>query len=261
MDDRTVGRVLRALRHRLGWRRHDLSIRSGVSRSVISDLEAGRLGPHAVEGLRAVTASLRATLSISVTVPGGDLRRLLDADHARLQDHWKRVLELHRWTVLVEVTFNHYGERGSIDLLVWQPGLRILLVTEIKTVIVDVQDLLATLDRKRRVAPTLVAARGWRPRAVIPALFVADGTTARRRIAEHASLFDAFDIRGRAAIAWLRRPTSSGQLPTGLLCFTKLPPAGSGDRRRAGRQRVRVSAVDPRSKSGSSAGRDGSRTA
>lgn len=247
MDDQTIGRVLRALRHRLGWRQQDLSIRSGVSRSVISDIEAGRIGPHALEALRAVVAGLRAAVSISVTVPGGDLRRLLDADHARLQDHWKRLLDRHRWTVLVELTFNHYGERGSIDLLAWQPALRLLLVVEIKTIIVDVQDLLASLDRKRRVSSTLAAARGWRPRAVIPALFIADGTTARRRIADHASLFDAFDLRGRAAIAWLRDPDAAGQVPAGVLCFTKLPSARSDDCRRAGRRRIRRAVANPRS--------------
>ncbi|MGQ0608605.1 MAG: hypothetical protein ACT4OQ_09105 [Chloroflexota bacterium] len=76
---------------------------------------------------------------------------MLDADHAQLQSHWKGWLERHGWLVDAELTFNHYGERGSIDLYAWHPASRTLLVIEIKTAIVDVQSLLASVDRKVRI--------------------------------------------------------------------------------------------------------------
>jgi hypothetical protein len=145
-----------------------------------------------------------------------------------------------------EVTFSVYGERGSIDLLAWHPVVRVLAVTEVKTVIVDAGSLLATLDRKTRIARQLARDRGWEPHAVVPALLIRDGTTARRRLAELAPLFARFTVRGRAAVAWTRRPHTLDR-PAGLLMLAKAPHDRPGDRRRAGRQRVRVASRRPRS--------------
>jgi hypothetical protein len=171
-------------------------------------------------------------------VAGGDVRRLLDADHANLQALWKSRLEQHGWEVSAEATFNHFGERGSIDLLAWHAATSTLLVIEIKTVVVDVQDLLAGVDRKVRIGDVVARKRGWSPRAVVPGLMVAEGTSVRRRITDHASLFAPFSLRGRSAVAWLADPV--GPAPSGILCLTKLPNARPGDRRRAGRQRIRL---------------------
>jgi hypothetical protein len=246
--DAQVGRVLRALRHRRGWRQADLAARAGVARSVISDFEAGNLGGHALEALRLVVAACGGMVLIELRIPGGDVSRLLDADHARVQSVWSEVLRRHGWHVSVEVTFNHYGERGSIDILAWHPGTRVLVVAEVKTVIVDAQALLAAIDRKTRVAPVLARRHGWRPAAVIPALLVREGATARRRVAEYTPLFARFNLAGRAARAWLRQPSSSSPLPSGLICFTQLSDARPGDRRRAGTQRVRISRQGSRSR-------------
>ncbi|MGI8829285.1 MAG: hypothetical protein ACR2I5_05890 [Candidatus Limnocylindria bacterium] len=99
-----------------------------------------------------------------------------------------------------------FGGRGSIDLFAWHSATRTLVVIEIKTVIVDVRDLLSNVDRKVRIGRSLAVERGWTPRAVLPVLLVAEGSTARRRIAEHAALFGRFSPRGRSAMAWLRQP-------------------------------------------------------
>ena len=40
-----------------------------------------------------------------------------------------------------EVSFSIYGERGVIDILAWHPGRRALLIIELKTDIVDVNEL------------------------------------------------------------------------------------------------------------------------
>jgi hypothetical protein len=178
-------------------------------------------------------------LDIELRVPGGDAARLLDADHARVQSAWAAVLRENGWQVDVEVTFNHYGERGSIDLLAWHRDECILLVCEVKTTIVDAQALLAGIDRKVRVASVLARERGWRPSAVVPALIIREGSTARRRLADHAALFARYAVTGRAAMAWVRNPAGR-TLPTGLLAFHELSDVRSGDRRRAGRQRIRL---------------------
>ncbi|MEO7295889.1 MAG: helix-turn-helix transcriptional regulator [Candidatus Limnocylindria bacterium] len=246
MQDEVIGRGLRALRHRRGWRQRDLSAMAGIARSVIADFEAGRIGSHSVKALRRVAEAGGGWIRIELLIAGGDVRRILDADHAQLQSHWKGWLERHGWLVDAELTFNHYGERGSIDLYAWHAASRTLLVIEIKTAIVDVQSLLAGMDRKTRIGRQLARERGWRPGVVVPVLLVAEGTTARRRILEHASLFSGLSLRGRTALTWLAEPRSRTS-PAGVLCMTKLPRARSDDRRRAGRQRVRLPRTAARS--------------
>lgn len=243
-----IGRGLRALRHRRGLRQSDASALAGVARSVIADLEAGRLISHTVGALMQAAEAVGASIRIDLITPGGDLRRLLDADHAVLQGEWKRLLERNNWLVDAELTFNHYGERGSIDLFAWHPPTRTLVIIEIKTVIVDIQDLLSGIDRKVRIGRSVAAERGWRPQAVVPVLLVAEGSTARRRIGEHAALFSRFELRGRAGMAWLREPTAR-PAPTGVLCMTRSSNARSDDRRRAGRQRIRLRGPISRSRS------------
>jgi hypothetical protein len=64
------------------------------------------------------------------------------------------------WILAPEATFSIYGERGAIDILAWHPGRRVVLVIELKTDVVDLNELLGTLDRKRRLARTIASERG-----------------------------------------------------------------------------------------------------
>ena len=99
-----------------------------------------------------------------------------------------------------------------------------LLVVEIKTRLGDVQDTLGRLDVKVRLARNVGRQFGWQPATVTPLLLVAEDATNRRRVAAHPTLFSSFSLRGRAALAWLRRPTQGGT-PSGLLAFRKLSSA------------------------------------
>jgi hypothetical protein len=110
---------------------------------------------------------------------------------------------------------------------------------EIKSVIVDVGSLAGGIDRKVRIARAMARDRGWDVTAVVPALLILEGSTARRRVAAYAAMFGRLELRGQAALRWLRQPPARGPHPRGALCFTTLSGDGSGDRRRAGRQRVR----------------------
>jgi hypothetical protein len=170
----------------------------------------------------------------------GDLDRLLDADHARLQDAWSRRKAAAAWEVWPEASFNHYGDRGRVDLLSFHPATAILDVTEIKTGIWDIGDLLGRLDIKLRIAPMLAADRGWRPSHIVPSLVVAEGRTARRRIADHAALFAGFDVRGRAVEhgcasqsgrSAASSPSRSCQIPTTAGLGRPVGGASTGDRR------------------------------
>lgn len=245
MDDARIGRSVRALRMRRGWRQIDLAARAGVSRSAISDLERGRAERYTVATIRMVLGALDATAELYVMWGGhGDLDRLLDADHAQLVAAWA---ERHRhagWEIWPEASYSIYGERGRIDLLAFHPPTGTLAVAECKTGIWDLQDTLGRLDAKVRLAPRVAAERGWIVRRVVGALIVADGRTARRRVGQFPALFSRFDVRGWAAKAWVRDPSPPAQ---GLLTFVMLPIANGSRLGRAGRRRVRLRSTKSRS--------------
>lgn len=216
MDDAALGAAIRALRHRRGWRQVDLARRAAVSGSLVVLVEAGRLERVSSRAVRKVAAALDLRLGWDVGFRGAELARLRDQDHAGLGEIVSRLLERLGWIILPEVSFNHFGERGRIDLLAYQAATRTLLIIELKTVIVDVQATLGAISIKERVAPHVVQDLGWHPAVIASALVVRSGTTNRRRLAEHARLFAQFTLRGRAASTWLRRPTGA---PDGLLLW------------------------------------------
>jgi hypothetical protein len=111
-----------------------------------------------------------------------------------------------------------------------------LLVVEVKTRIVDMQDLLATLDRQRRLAPELARSDGWRPRATGSVLLLPEETWARNAVRRHDALFRAA-LPGRTIDVrrWLADP--HGDLPA--IWFLLVAPRGSAKRRTGGVQRVR----------------------
>jgi len=112
------------------------------------------------------------------------------------------------WEVAPEVSFNHYGERGVIDLVAWHPAARTLLIVELKTEIVDVNELLGVMDRRCRIAPQAVRERGWVAHDTSAWIIVAESRTNRRRIAEFRSVLRAaFPEDGRTVAGWLCRPT------------------------------------------------------
>jgi transcriptional regulator with XRE-family HTH domain len=238
VDDARIGRTIRALRMRRGWRQIDLASRAGISRSAISDLERGRAERYTVAATRRVLRALDATVELYLNWGGhGELDRLLDADHASVVTAWAEGHLRAGWDIWPEASYSIYGERGRIDLLAFHPTTGTLEVAECKTGIWDLQDLLGRLDAKVRLAPKVAAERGWPVRRVVPALVVADGRTARRRVEQYPALFDRFDTRGWAAKAWVQDPSRPAG---GVLAFVKLPDATTGRLRRAGRRRVRL---------------------
>jgi hypothetical protein len=111
-----------------------------------------------------------------------------------------------------------------------------LLVIELKTAIVDIQDLIVGVDRKLRLAPGVAAALGWRPLRVGAAVIVAEGRTSRRRVAAHrARLRAAFPHDGRVLRGWLRRPVG----PLRALAFWPYGRPRNGRPDTTGLQRVR----------------------
>lgn len=236
MDGGRIGRILRALRHRRGWTQADLGRRAGCHRSVVSRLERGNVRACSLSLLERLFAVLDASIALSVRWRGGELDRLLDADHSRLAEAWA-ALRPARWDARSEVTYNVYGDRGSIDELAYDAATATLLVVELKTGIYDAGRTVAKIDEKTRVARGEARRFAWSVRRVVPALVVVESTTNRRRVEAHSALFGRFACRGRGAREWLRHP--SGSSPEGLLLFISSSDVRGRHVRRAGRQRVR----------------------
>lgn len=147
-----------------------------------------------------------------------------------------RLLAGFGWDVAVEVTFSRFGERGSIDVLAFHPGRRALLVVEVKSVTPDMQAMLAGIDRKVRLAPTLALDRGWNAGSVARLLVLGDARTNRRRLARFgASVASALPSRSSDVMRWLRDPV--GAPVSGVLFLTDVRRA---DRTTRQRHRVRV---------------------
>lgn len=209
MDDQRIGWSLRSIRVRKRWRQEDLAARAKVSRWVVMRIEQGRLASVPLGKVRAVAAALDARVDAVVRWHGGDLPRLVSARHARMHEVIARYLrDVPGWIVEPEVSFSIYSERGIIDVLAWHPTARILLVIELKTEVVDLNEMLGTLDRKRRLAWAIAKDRKWDPVAVGTWVVVADSRTNRRTVAEHATVLRSkLPSDGRGVARWLRRPT------------------------------------------------------
>jgi transcriptional regulator with XRE-family HTH domain len=209
MDDHRFGSVMRSVRIKRRWRQADLAAASGLSASTVSRIEHGHMDHLSLAAIRRVAAALDIRVEFQARWRAGDLDRLLNARHSALHEQVARMFrrELPGWVFEPEVSFAIYAERGIIDILAWHSGRRVVLVIELKTDIVDVNDLVGGVDRKRRLAWQVARDRGWKPETVSVWVIVAAGRTNRARIAAYgAMLRAAFPTDGRGIRNWLRDP-------------------------------------------------------
>lgn len=198
----------------------------GCSRDLISRIENDRCHNVTAGRLQEVVEQVGGYLRIEVSWHGEQLPRLLDARHAYLQNEMAARLRRWGWRPEPEVSFNHFGDRGRVDILAFHPSSRCLVVTEVKPDIADVQHTLGRLDVKVRLGREIAARFDWAPQRIIPMLVLERGTSQRRHVQAHAALFGRF-VEGHAAAAWLRRPAADA--PSGLLLYVD-----AGPRRTAG---------------------------
>jgi transcriptional regulator with XRE-family HTH domain len=212
VEDLRFGATVRAARLKRAWRQVDLAKRARVSQTVVSRVERGQIPEMTLAVLRRVAAALEIRLELLPRGQGAELDRLLGARHSALHESVARALahDFPDWVMASEVSFSVWGERGVIDLLLWHPERRALLIIEFKTELVDVGDLLSTMDRRRRLASEIVEPRGWRPRIVSTWVILAESRTNARRIAEHRTVLRiAFPAGLREVRRWLREPVGS----------------------------------------------------
>ena len=211
MDDQRLGAAIRAVRIRRRLRQADVARLAGVSQTTVSRIERGHLGPLSIDAVRAVASALDIRVDIRPIWRAGDLDRLLNARHSRFHESVaRRLAAAPGWEIRPEVSFAIWGERGVVDVLAFHATRRMLLVVELKTDIVDVNELIGRLDRKRRLARKIAAPLGWHvdeEAGVSAWVLVAAGATNRRRVAAHgAVLRAAFPVDGRAMVGWLADP-------------------------------------------------------
>ena len=209
MNNPQIGRIARALRHRLGLRQTDVAERVGVSHDVVSRLERGVLDGLPIRTLRRLFEAFDAEVIITVRWRGGELDRVVDRRHASLAEVMASRLRDLGWTVEPEVSFSEFGERGSIDLLCWRSGVRTLLVVEIKIELTSIEETIRRHDVKTRLAARIGGARFGSASAVVARLLVLpDDRTPRRQVERFGELLlRAYPLRGRAVRGWLREPS------------------------------------------------------
>jgi hypothetical protein len=200
-------------------------------------VENGRLGGLTLHIIRSVADAVDVPIELTARMLAADVARLLDHGHAGVVEEVLRHLRSVGWETIAEYTFNHYGDRGSVDIVAWHAASRTLLIVEVKTRLLDVQELLGTLDRKCRVVPLLLAReRGWEADRVGRVLVVGEHSPARRAVAEHAVTFGStLPQRGREVRRWLAAPSG----PFAGLWFLSSTTGGRTSGRRSAVQRVR----------------------
>jgi transcriptional regulator with XRE-family HTH domain len=261
MDALRVGRSLRALRIRAGKRQRDVGAAAGVSRQLVSKVEAGQSADVQVGTIVAIGAALGASIDVQVRWYGEGLDRLLDAAHAGLVELVVAMLANDGWETRVEVSFAIGGERGSVDVIGLHRDVAAILIVEVKSVVPDAGGMLHVLDRKARLGPEIAKQIGWPCASVSRLLIIGESSTTRRRVAALGATFaTALPERGWSVRQWLRSPT--GAL-AGLL-FIPFATGGGTRRGPTGVQRVRRPRSTlkspqrpPAMETGNDSGRDG----
>jgi transcriptional regulator with XRE-family HTH domain len=198
---------MRAVRIRRGMRQSDVAFAAGVSRSVVSKIERGGLEQTTFHETRRVATALGVSISVEARWRGAEAAALLDERHATMIRAVVARLSRLGWQSFPEHTFNVWGERGSMDVFAGHPACRAMLSVEVKTRLADLQDLLAKMDRKRRLAPVIARDLGWKPLFVASMLVLPGETWARSAVERFGPVFEAaLPARTVEAKRWLKSP-------------------------------------------------------
>jgi transcriptional regulator with XRE-family HTH domain len=191
------------------FRQRDVGRLAGLSPQVVSRIERGRVDEVSIRSLRAVARVLGIRLDLVARWRGGELDRLVNSRHAALHEALLRWLKDEPdWEVASEVSYSVYGERGVVDFVAWHRVRRALIIGELKSEFVDPNELVGTMDRRRRLAAQIVKDRGWVPLIIAVWVVVDDQRTNRRQLARHRELLrGAFPMDGRTIRRWLRSPS------------------------------------------------------
>lgn len=193
MNPIPIGRLLRMLRIRRGWRQREVSVKARMSPAAISRHERGKIGSLATLEKHAAVFGLRVDVRLSGRA--AELVRLGDEEHAAIVEtiaSWFRGATFETET---EASFSEWGERGRIDLLAFDRSTGLLVIVEVKTQLVDLQDLFGGMNVKERLAATVAERRGWIIGRQLSLLASADTSANREVVRAHPTLFAGFARR------------------------------------------------------------------
>lgn len=203
VDELGLGRSIRAARVRKALRQVDVASDAGVSRRLVSELENGHAGNLRLDELDRIAAVVRLRVVVDLHLARGDLATVGDVAHASLVDAIAEILQANGWETKFEAT----GGGGSIDLLAFHAGTRMLLVVEVKSRLTDIQRTLRDLGHRTTFARVAAEQYGWEPAGVSRLLVVGETATQRRIVGNHAALFgSAFPVRNVEVRRWLNDP-------------------------------------------------------
>jgi transcriptional regulator with XRE-family HTH domain len=238
MDRVSIGNTFRAIRIDMRLRQADVAARAHVSQQTVSRLECGRFGGVSIDAYCSVAEAIGADVRLAPRWRGAKLDRLIDRRHALIQNEVTRLLASLGWNLGTEKSFNHFGDRGSVDVLAWRANAGALLIVEIKTEIANLEEALRVLDMKARVVPGVVSRAGeWQPRVVGAVLVLPDATAHRDLVARHSATVDAsLPARTLAIRRWLIDPAG----PIRGIWFLAGTRSGGAMRNLKSGRRVRV---------------------
>lgn len=209
MNDQRLGMLFRAARIKLCWRQLDVAQRAGVSRALVSLVERGHFSTLSIEAIRRIGSVLDIRVDLLGRWRGGEGDKLINRRHSALHDAVATMfLSMPGWVIFPEISFAFYGERGVVDIIAWHGSSRSYIVIELKTELVDVQELLGSLDRKQRLMVPIARERGMPPPATVSRwVILVDSRTNRRHLSQHAAMLRAaLPADGRNMRRWLRDP-------------------------------------------------------
>ncbi len=148
VDDAKVGRALRQLRRRRGLRQVDVAALARLAQQTISLIECGHAAAFTIDTVRRAFGALGASYEGMLVWRGGARDRLLDERHAALVGMTAARLPPPGWEVVIEASYSIYGERGSIDILAGHATSRSVLLVEVKSELMSIEELGRKLDEK-----------------------------------------------------------------------------------------------------------------
>jgi Holliday junction resolvase-like predicted endonuclease len=140
-------------------------------------------------------SALDLRLDLRLVGRTGQLVRLADEEHAAIAEAIAGWLRRSGLEVEAEASFSEWGERGRIDLLAYDPHTGTVVIVEVKTLLLDLQELLGSMDVRERLVAVIARRRGWRMERRVTMLAVAASAANRMVVRSHPALFQTFTVR------------------------------------------------------------------